>query len=75
MENEFIECAMKQEGVIDTTWNYQYQNGLANSHVVYEVEKGTSFYAEFVPIWGPGIQSYANKKDYKINKSFFFKID
>jgi len=56
----------KQEGVIDTTWNYQYQNGLANSHVVYEVEKGTSFYAEFVPIWGPGIQSYANKKDYKI---------
>ena len=56
----------KLEGVIDTTWTYQYNNGLANSHVVYDVEKGTAFYAEFLPIWGPNIQGYLNKKDFVI---------
>lgn len=52
--------------LIDTDWSYQYNNGLSDAHVVYEVEKGTAFYAEFVPVWGPNIQSYAAKQDYKI---------
>ncbi len=53
-------------GVFDTDWTYQYQNGLADTHAVYEIEPGTAFYSEFTVIYPPNLAGYYAKKDFVI---------
>lgn len=53
-------------GMFDADWTYQYNNGLSDTHIVYNVEPGTAFYAGFMRNYDSNLNGYVKIKDFII---------